>query len=69
MHNFSAQPVPQSHHPHSKEFLLYIISKSTLSLEPFLLSCQYAHPHSQPLSNTVSLYTSTKHTDYLYLAK
>ena len=29
-HSFSGQPVPVPHHPHSKEFLLYISSKSTV---------------------------------------
>jgi len=29
-HSFSGQPVPVPHHPHSKEFLSYIQSKSTL---------------------------------------
>ncbi|KAK4813670.1 hypothetical protein QYF61_017637, partial [Mycteria americana] len=29
IHNFSGQPVPVPHHPHSEEFLPYILSKST----------------------------------------
>ena len=29
-HSLSGQPVPVSHHPHSKEFLPYVQSKPTL---------------------------------------